>query len=141
MGVNKTIATIKSVSEFVKAVKDETQCNDCFTLIEIIKDLTGFEPHMWGTGIVGFGRYHYRYQSGHEGESPLVAFSPRSAAIVLYLSGHFENREELLEKLGKHKTDNGCIYIKKLTDIDRETLQKMIVKHIEHLKELYPEKQ
>jgi len=93
---------------------------------------------MWGPSIVGFGSYHYKYDSGHEGDSPLVGFSPRASALTLYLSGNFEKREELLEKLGKHKTDKGCIYIKKLADINIETLQKMITNHIRHIQKLYP---
>jgi len=93
---------------------------------------------MWGPSIVGFGSYYYKYDSGHEGDSLLVAFSPRASAITLYLSGHFEKREELLETLGKHKTDKGCIYMKSLDNINIGTLEKMIVNHIKHIKELYP---
>ena len=95
---------------------------------------------MWGPSIIGFGSYHYKYDSGHEGDSPLVGFSPRAAALTLYLSGSFEQREELLEKFGKHKTDKGCIYVKKLDDIHIDTLQKMITNHIKHIKTMYPDK-
>jgi hypothetical protein len=95
---------------------------------------------MWGSGIVGFGSYHYKYDSGREGDSLLVGFSPRASAITLYLSGHFEKREELLQKLGKHKTDKGCIYIKTLDDINIEILQKMIANHIKHVQKMYPGK-
>ena len=108
-----------------------------FSLIQLIKNQTGLEPKMWGPSIVGFGSYHYKYDSGHEGDSPLVGFSPRVSAITLYLSGHFEKREELLEELGKHKTDKGCIYVKKLDDINIETLQKIITNHINHIQKLY----
>jgi hypothetical protein len=137
MAKNKTAETSNSVNDFIKAVKDETKRKDSFDLIELIKKVTGFEPKMWGPGIVGFGSYHYRYESGHEGESPLVAFSPRASALTLYLSGHFENREELLEKLGKHKTDKGCIYIKTLAGINPDILEVMIKNHVKHIKELY----
>lgn len=138
MAKNKTKETLISVNEFINSVKDEVKRQDSFNLIQLIKKQTGFDPKMWGPSIVGFGSYHYKYESGHEGDSPLVGFSPRASALTLYLSGHFEKREELLEKLGKHKTDKGCIYIKKLDDIHIEALQKMIINHIAHIKKLYP---
>jgi hypothetical protein len=140
MAKNKTTETILSVKDFINDIKDETKRKDSFSLIELIKKQTGLEPKMWGPGIVGFGSYHYKYDSGHEGDSPLVGFSPRASAISLYLSGQFEKREELLEKLGKHKTNKGCIYVKKLDDINIEILQKMIANHIRHIQELYPDK-
>ena len=140
MAKNKTRETSISVDDFVNNVKDEIKRKDSFDLIKLIKKQTGLEPKMWGPSIVGFGSYHYKYDSGHEGDSPLVGFSPRASAITLYLSGHFEKREELLEKLGKHKTDKGCIYVKKLDDVSIETLQKMITNHIKHIQKLYPNK-
>ena len=139
MAKNKTTETAISVNDFINAVKDEIKRKDSFNLIEVIKKLTGFEPKMWGPSIVGFSSYHYKYDSGHEGDRPLVGFSPRASGLTLYLSGHFEKREELLEKLGKHKTDKGCIYIKKLDDINIDTLQKMITNHINHIKKMYPD--
>ncbi len=135
---NKTTETLSSVTGFINAVKNETRRKDSFALIEIITKLTGLEPKMWGPGIVGFGNYHYQYDSGHEGESPLVGFSPRASALSLYLSGHFENREELLAGLGKHKTEKGCVYVKKLDEINIGVLKKMITNHIKHIKKLYP---
>jgi hypothetical protein len=140
MAKNKTTETSLSVKEFISAVKDETMRKDSLNLIELIKKQTGFEPKMWGPSIVGFESYHYKYDSGHEGDSPLIAFSPRASAITLYLSGHFEKRDELLEKLGKHKTDKGCIYIKNLDSINIEILQEMIINHIKHIREMYPNK-
>ena len=137
---NKTIETSLSVDDFINAVKEEAKRKDSLTLVQLIKKQTGLEPKMWGAGIVGFGKYHYKYESGHEGDSALVAFSPRAAAISLYLSGGFENRDELLEKLGKYKTGKGCIYIKTLEDINIKTLQKMITNHIKHIQTLYPNK-
>lgn len=133
MAKNKTTETSRSVYDFINAVKDETKRKDSLSLIQLIEKQTALAPKMWGPSIVGFGSYHYKYDSGHEGDSPLVGFSPRASAITLYLSGHFEKREELLEKLGKHKTDKGCIYVKKLGDINIETLQKMITNHIKHI--------
>ena len=137
MAKNKTTQTLISVDDFINSVKDETKRKDSFSLIQLIKNQTGLEPKMWGPSIVGFGSYHYKYDSGHEGDSPLVGFSPRVSAITLYFSGHFEKREELLEELGKHKTDKGCIYVKKLDDINIETLQKIITNHINHIQKLY----
>ena len=139
MAKNKTAETSINVTEFINTVKDEVKRKDSFALIEVIKKQTCFDPKMWGPSIVGFGSYHYKYDSGHEGDSPLVGFSPRTSALTLYLSGHFENREELLEKLGKYKSGKGCIYIKKLEDINIEALQKMIANHIRHIKKLYPQ--
>ena len=137
MAKNKTSETLQSVQDFLNGVKDEKKRNDSYSLIEIIKNQIGFEPKMWGPSIVGFGNYHYKYESGHEGDSPIVSFSPRASAITLYLSGHFENRNELLAKLGNHKTEKGCIYIKTLENINIEVLEKMIINHVIHIKDLY----
>ena len=97
----KTTETSKSVAGFINSVRDEIKRKDSFQIIEIMKKQTGFEPKMWGPSIVGFGNYHYKYDSGHEGDMPLAAFSPRSTAIVVYLSENFENKDELLQKPGK----------------------------------------
>lgn len=140
MAKNKTTETTSSVSDFINAVKDETKRNDSFRIVALIKEQTGLDPKMWGPSIIGFGSYHYQYESGREGDSPLVGFSPRASAITLYLSGNFEKREELLQKLGKYKTDKGCIYIKKLDDINIETLQEMIANHIKHIQTRYSNK-
>ena len=139
MAKNKTTETESSVVDFVNAfVEDESKRNDAFELIKIIQEVTLFEPKMWGPSIIGFGSYHYKYASGHEGDAPLVGFSPRKSAISLYIYIVPENREELLSKLGKHKSSKGCIYIKKLADIDIEVLKNIISLSLEHLKKLYP---
>jgi len=140
MAKNKTTQTSISVDDYISAIKDETMRKDSFSLTQLIKKQTGLKPKMCGPSIVGFGGYHYKYDSGHEGDCPLVGFSPRASAITLYLSGHFEKREELLEKFGKHKTEKGCIYVKKLDDINIEILEKMITNHIKHIHKLYPNK-
>lgn len=140
MAKNKTTQTQSSVEEFIQTfVEDQTKRDDSFALIKIMQEQSGFEPKMWGPSIIGFGTYHYKYASGHQGDAPLVAFSPRKAAITLYLYTSEENREEFLSKLGKHKASKGCIYVKKLSDIDVETLKKMIVFSIDYIKNLYPE--
>ena len=134
----KTVQTSISAEDFINRVNNETMRKDYFNLIQQIKEETGFEPKMWGPGIVGFGSHHYKYESGREGDSPDVAFSPRASSIAIYLSGNFEDREPLLQQLGKHKTGKACIHIKTLADIDKNILKKMIANHIKHIKELYP---
>lgn len=126
MASNKTTETTKSVTGFINSLKDPTQQKDSFEIIDIMNKLSDFEAKLWGPSIIGFGSYHYVYESGREGDMPIVAFSPRSTSIVFYLSINLENRDELLNKLGKHKTGKGCIYIKKLADIDKAILKTMI---------------
>ncbi|WP_337966673.1 DUF1801 domain-containing protein [uncultured Flavobacterium sp.] len=142
MAKNKTTETENNVDDFISAfVEDETKRKDSYELIKIMQEVTGFEPKMWGPSIIGFGSYHYKYDSGHEGDAPLAAFSPRKAAISLYVyspSDEKEEKEELLSKLGKHKASKGCLYVKKLADIDVEILKKMISLSIENTKKLYP---
>ncbi|HVM89926.1 MAG TPA: DUF1801 domain-containing protein [Puia sp.] len=134
---NKTVETSEDVAKFLNSIIDETKRKDCFTIAEIMKKKSGFEPKMWGSAIVGFGSYHYKYESGREGDAPLVAFSPRKAEISLYLSSGFEKREELLKKFGKHKSAKACIYIKSLEGIDMTILEKMITNSVKHVKALY----
>ena len=136
----KTTETAKSVTSFINAVSDKTKRDDSFRIIEIMQSQTGFEPKMWGPSIVGFGSYHYKYDSGHEGDMLIVGFSPRSTAIVFYIPATPEKKEAFLKKFGKHKTGKGCIYIKKLEDIDIEILKKMITNGIRHIKTIYPDK-
>jgi hypothetical protein len=140
MAKNKTTETSLNVDDFINGVKDETRRKDCLSLIQLVKKQTKLEPKMWGSSIVGFGSHHYKYESGREGDSPNVAFSPRASSIAIYLSGRFEDRELLLKKFGKHKTDKGCIHIKTLADIDKDILGKMIANHIKHINELYASK-
>ena len=136
----KTTETLKSVDKFINAVADETKRNDSFRIIELIKNQIGFEPKMWGPSIVGFGSYHYKYDSGHEGDMPLAAFSPRSTAIVFYFCGYFEKRNELLKRFGKHKTSKVCVYVKKLDDINIDILKKMVSASVKQIQSLYPDK-
>ncbi|MFI5154377.1 MAG: DUF1801 domain-containing protein [Chitinophagales bacterium] len=138
MAKNKTIETKNSVVVYLKAIRDEKKRIDFSEIINLITKGTGLEAKMWGTSIVGFGNYHYKYESGREGEAPLMGIAARANAIVLYLSGHFDKREELLSKFGKYKTDKGCVYIQKLEDIDKTVLVKMIKNSIDHKMKLYP---
>lgn len=137
MAKNKTTQTELSVTDFLNSVADETKRNDSFQILELFETQTGLEPKMWGPSIVGFGSYHYKYKSGHEGDAPLVAFSPRKDALTLYLA-NFDRRDELLQQFGKHKTGKGCIYVKKLADVNIGILQEMIDLSVKHTKSLYP---
>ena len=139
MAKNKTMETQNSVSGFLTKITDEKKRKDCSTIIDKITEHTGLEPKMWGTSIVGFGIYHYKYDSGREGDAPLAGIASRSNAITLYLTADFDNREELLSKLGKHKTGKGCIYIQKLEDIDISVLTKMVKNSIEQRKKNHPD--
>ena len=132
MPQNKTTETSGSVTDFINAIPDEAKRDDCFAIIKLIKAESKLAPKMWGTAIVGFGSLHYIYESGREGDMPLIAFSPRKDAIALYLSAYFEKREELLQKLGKHKTGKGCVYIKKLEDVNVDVLKKMFANSVKY---------
>src|SRR6187455_1590008 len=140
MAKNKTTQTDNSVSEFINSVENEVKRNDSFKLIEIFKSITGHDPKMWGPSIIGFGSYHYKYESGHEGDMPLAGFSPRKDSLVLYFATEFEKREELLSQLGKHKSSKACVYAKKLDDIDIAVLEKMIKNSMRYTRKLYPSK-
>jgi hypothetical protein len=131
MAKNKTTENTNSVPSFLETITDDGKRKDCLLLTELFQKETGYESKMWGTAIIGFGSVHYKYESGREGDMPIVAFSPRKAAIVLYLSSDFEKRDELLQKLGKHKTGKGCIYINKLEDIKIDILKKMILNSVQ----------
>ncbi|WP_289661874.1 DUF1801 domain-containing protein [Flavobacterium panacagri] len=140
MAVNKTTETTNSVTDFINAVENEVKRNDAFELLKIIQEITGFEPKMWGPSIIGFGSYHYKYDSGHEGDAPLAGFSPRKTAMTVYFYLPEKEREELLPKLGKHTSSKACIYIKKLADIDMEILKKIILLSVHCTQKLYPSK-
>jgi hypothetical protein len=122
----KTKKNTASVEEFLNRVGDEQRRKDCFSLVEIMKAATKAEPAMWGTAIVGFGRYQYKYESGRELAWFLVGFSPRKQDLTLYIMRGLERYPSLMKKLGKHKTGKSCLYIKKLADVDLPTLKRLI---------------
>ena len=122
---NKTIETKASVVGFLKTIKDEKKRKDCSAIIDLVSKNTGFEPKMWGTAIVGFGSYHYKYESSREGDAPLAGIAARASSITFYLGSEFDKREELLAKFGKHKMSGGCLHIHKLEDINTNVLIKM----------------
>ena len=122
----KTKATHASVTKFLGNIKDEQRRKDCETIVELMRDATAAEPKMWGTSIVGFGDYHYVYKSGREGDWFVAGFSPRKQNLTLYVMTGFTQHEDLLKKLGKHKTGMGCLYINTLQDVHLPTLRKLI---------------
>jgi hypothetical protein len=132
MPENKTRATTLSVGAFIDALTDPARRSDARELVELMQRASGEKPRLWGPSIVGFGSYHYRYDSGREGDMPLISFSPRKAAMVLYsMLDHSEARAHLA-KLGRHTTGKGCLYIKKLADVDRTVLETLIKNAVAH---------
>ncbi len=134
---NKTTENTNSVQAFVKKITDPARRKDCLAIIEIMEKQSGFPAKMWGTAIIGFGSYHYVYESGREGDAPLVGFSPRKTEFALYFSSLFDKREELLKQFGKHKSSKGCVYVKKLEDVNVDVLKKMITNTIKYYKAKY----
>jgi Domain of unknown function (DU1801) len=134
---NKTKPTKSSVSSFINALTDPTRRADAKALIKVMQSAAGEKPRMWGPSIIGFGSYHYRYKSGREGDMPLIGFSPRKAATVLYNITGFDDSKALLTKFGKHTTGKGCLYIKKLSDVDQQVLEAMVVKSVAALRARY----
>lgn len=126
MPENKTKPTLQSVEAFLDAVENPKRRADGKTLCTMMEEITGQPPVMWGPSIIGFGKLHYKYESGHEGDMPLVAFSPRKHAITLYIMVNNENFKYLLEKLGKCKTSKACLYINNLKDVDENVLRELI---------------
>lgn len=133
---NKTTETELSVADFIHSfVDDEQKKADSFKLIELMQAWSGFAPKMWGPTIIGFGSYHYKYVSGHEGDAPLIGFSPRKAAFSLYVFSPIETNKHLLDGLGKYKIAKACIYIKKLGDIDIAVLEKLCNASMAYIRE------
>jgi hypothetical protein len=137
MPKNKTKPTRVSVATYLASIKDDARRSDCRALVKIMTDATGHRPVMWGPSIVGFGRYHYRYDSGREGDSCLVGFSSGRGDISLYLFPVFPQKEALLEKLGKHRAGKGCVYIRRLEDVKVAVLEKMIAGSISEIVRRY----
>lgn len=127
-----------SVIDFIESVESEKKKADAYQLLDIFEEVTGFKAKMWGPSIIGFGSYHYKYASGHEGDAPLAGFSPRKAKISLYLAYESEEREKMLENFGKHTTGKACIYVNKLADIDIQVLKELIKYTVETYQNLYP---
>lgn len=129
----KTQPNDDSVVEFLNNVNDETKRRDCFAILELMQRVTGAEPRMWGSSIVGFGQYHYTYASGREGDWFLTGFAPRKQNLTLYIMAGFDRYTELMARLGKHSTGKSCLYVKKLADIDLDVLAELIEESVRHM--------
>lgn len=122
MRKNKTEFTQQSVNDFLKTITDQQKMKDSYDLVNLMEKVSAEKARMWGTSIIGFGEYHYRYESGHEGSAPLIGFSPRKSAISLYIFTDLEKHRSLLNNLGKFKMGKSCIYVKKISDINTDVL-------------------
>jgi hypothetical protein len=129
----KTQPNEASVEEFLNSVDNKTKREDSFTILELMERVTGEEAVMWGDSIIGFGRYHYTYASGRDGEWFLTGFSPRKQNLTLYIMSGFEEYDQLLERLGKYSTGKSCLYIKKLENVDMEVLEELVRKSVAHM--------
>ncbi len=134
----KTQQNDGSVEKFLNAVEDENKRTDSFRILELLREVTGEEPTMWGTSIVGYGSYHYKYASGREGDWFLTGFSPRKQNLTLYIMAGFDEYDDLMSKLGKYKTGKSCLYINKLADIDEQILRELVQKSVAYMKAAYP---
>ncbi|MCT2537691.1 DUF1801 domain-containing protein [Aquibacillus koreensis] len=135
----KTKENDRSVIEFIEAVDSPRKRESAYQLLDIFTETTAYPAKMWGSSIIGFGRYHYKYDSGHEGDAPLVGFSPRKAKISLYFATGDKRRDELLKDFGKHTSGKACVYINKVEDININILKRLIHQSIQFLRETYPE--
>ena len=138
MAKNKTGVSAKSVEDFIDAVSDGQKRQDCRDMIALMRDVTGHQPKMWGSSMVGFGSYHYRYESGREGDMFLTGFSPRKSAFTIYIMPGFERYQALMEQLGPHRTGKSCLYVKNLEVIDRDVLKEIIRDSVARMREKYP---
>lgn len=131
----KTKLNKASVEKFLDGVKDEKKREDCFKVLDLMKKITKEEPKMWGTSIIGFGSYHYKYESGHEGDMCIAGFSPRKQALTIYIVPDLLKYQNLMSKLGKYKTGLSCLYIKKLEDVDTKVLKELISESFKYMKQ------
>lgn len=134
----KTKVNEASVTDFLSAVTNDARREDSFTVLRLMQKVSGKKPKMWGGSIVGFDKYHYRYDSGHEGDMCMIGFSPRANALTLYILSDSGNEEALLKKLGKYKRGKGCLYINKLADVDMKVLQELVQNAYACMQARYP---
>jgi len=139
MAENKTQATGVDVGAFLDKVADPQRCEDGRALCAMMARISGEPPKMWGPSIIGFGRYHYVYDSGHGGEMCRIGFSPRARELVLYIANGFPRHQPLMDRLGKHKTGKSCLYIKRLSDVDQGVLEELVAASLDHMRAAYPE--
>ena len=138
MATNKTQPTPIKVSEFIAGIEDSRKRADCKELMKLMREVTGKRATMWGPSIVGFGKYHYKYASGREGDFFLTGFAPRKQALTIYIINGFDAHAELMEKLGKFKTGKSCLYVKSLDAIDRAVLKDLVEASVAYMREKYP---
>ena len=134
---NKTQPTEQSVEYFLDSVEDERKRVDSYTLLELIGEITGDKPVMWGSSIIGFGTYHYKYASGREGDFMVTGFSPRKRNLTIYVMPGFDQYEQMLSRLGKYKTGRSCLYVNKLADIDMDVLRELLSAGVKYMREKY----
>ncbi|MCB0760455.1 MAG: DUF1801 domain-containing protein [Flavobacteriales bacterium] len=139
MAENKTQKTKIDAAGFLNTIENDQRRSDAQTVMRWMEEITGWKPDMWGPSIIGFGNYHYTYESGREGDFFKVGLSPRKQSLTVYIMPGFSRYDELMGKLGKHTTGKSCLYIKKLTDIDEEVLKELIRQSVEHMNSKYPE--
>ena len=139
MTAQKTKPTKVSAERHIAAIANEEQRNDARTLVALMRRVTRQEPRMWGPSIVGFGSYHYKYASGHEGESALAAFAARGSELVVYIEAGFEDRDALLANVGKHKTGKVCVYIRRLANVDLKVLETLVARSVAETRRRYPQ--
>jgi hypothetical protein len=133
----KTKPTDTSVAALLGAIPDDSRRQDCFTVLSLMRDVTQCEPRVWGSTIIGFGTYHYKYASGREGDWFLTGFAPRKQDVTLYIMAGFDRYEALLSRLGKYKTGKSCLYVKRLADIDLAVLKDLVAASVAHMKRQY----
>jgi len=138
MAEQKTKPTTVSVESFLEKVPGEGVRDDCYELVKLMQKITGAKPKMWGPAIVGFGTYHYKYDSGHEGDACIAGFSPRKQNLTVYVLPDFTDRPDLVKNLGKFKAGKCCLYFKRLNDLDRPALEKLIRYSVDYVKDRYP---
>jgi len=138
MAVNKTVPTGSDVVDFLNGVENDSRREDAFRVLEIMKEITGEEAKMWGPGIVGFGTYHYKYDSGREGDFLQTGFSPRKSALTMYVMSGFSGVDNIMNRLGKYKTGKSCLYVKKLDDINLDALEDLIRGSLAYIAQKYP---
>lgn len=134
----KTKRNDGDVRGYLESVTNKRRREDALVMLELMREITGEPPEMWGSSIVGFGSYHYRYASGREGDWPIVGFAPRKQSLTLYIMPGFDRYEDLMAKLGKYKTGKSCLYINKLDDVNLETLKALIAESVEYMRRAYP---
>jgi hypothetical protein len=135
---NKTQFNDADVKAFLDTVADERKRQDCLTLVDMMREITGEEPQMFGASIVGFGSYHYKYESGREGDMILTGFSPRKQNLTLYVMAGFDKYDEMRQRLGKHKVGKSCLYVNRLADVDQGVLREMVQQSVDHMRATNP---